>query len=185
MEQKVLENQKLKKQVDNEKELWKNKANNLKRNSATKKPENLHNYRNCPSPQRKINKIDNNANDNNNNNNKDRETKNSSVKKFEFIYNNNNEIQASPIVSNKKEPLDYPIIKSVDKETSLNKNNYNENKKSPSSYDVSKSPMKKSVSSDDNNNEEDGNIRLNAKKVNNKKIIVNDINSDVDCFSQR
>lgn len=33
------ENLKLKEKVDNEKELWMNKANNLKRNTATKKPD--------------------------------------------------------------------------------------------------------------------------------------------------
>ena len=46
--------------------------------------------------------------------------------------------------------------------------------------------INKSVISEDNMSDyEESNLRLNAKKVNNKKIVVSDINSDVEGLSQK
>lgn len=166
LEQKVQENQKLKESLDNEKELWKNKANNLKRNSATKKPELLSNFKNYPSPERKTHYvptakhstfplyIDKTINENNDNN----IVKPSYENADNYL---NNESNYNYISKNTPSKI----------ENSPNQNAYSANK---------------SAISDDNNSDyDDRNIRLTANKINNRKVIVSDINSDVEGLSQK
>lgn len=183
MEQKVQENQKLKESVDNEKELWKNKANNLKRNSATQKPEFLHKYNNCPSPERKTNLI---ANSNN------KESVISAYNNSKNLNNPQSTNEKSLIVANKREAIDRSVPGNINRDSprnTISNNNYNnsnsQNLIAPIANSANKSINKSAISEDNESDYEDNNQRLNAKKVNNKKIVVSDINSDVEGLSQK
>jgi hypothetical protein len=156
--------------------LWKNKANNFKRYSATSKPEHLQNYKNYNSPERNTNLIQKNNN---------KETLNSSSICNQYL-NKQNQIEINPIVFNKKEIIDRSITDHVNRDTPQKTINNNYLLISPIKNSANKSPTNKSAISDDNVSQyDDRNPRLNSKKVNNRKIVVSDIDSDIDGFSQK
>lgn len=128
MELKVKENLKLKETVENEKELWKNKANNLKRNSSNSRENLSHIY------------------------------KHSLSSNTEII----NENELNNLVTSKSEKFSH----------NLNE----ENLKSIECSDISEN---------DDFSKDKKNYRVDFKKINNRNIIVSDINSDIDNLSQK
>lgn len=172
LEQKVLENQKIKESLDNEKELWKNKANNLKRNSATQKPELLSNFKNYPSPDKKshLNQVDNNfaipmvCSKNTNINLKESAINNKET--FENINNTN-------FLNNRVTSPRFQI------------NNYSNNISNQYVVSGNKSINRSVISGDNFSDNEFEESTLNPKKVYNKKVVVNEINSDVEDYNPK
>ncbi len=184
LEQKVQENQKLKESVDNEAELWKNKANNLKRNSATKKPELINKYKNYASPERITNFIQNNNYNNNYENTRDSVI--STIKNTRISNYNEKTMENSQLVANKTEDVERPFTENINTETPSKTMFNNRGSFVSASANLANNTMEKSVNSEDNESDYmENNPRLNAKKVNNKKILVSDINSDVEGLSQK
>ena len=156
--------------------MWKNKANNFKRYSATSKPEHLQKYKNYNSQERNTNLIQKNNN---------KETLNSSSICNPYL-NKQNQIEIIPIVFNNKDFIDRSISDNVNRDTPQKTINDNYFLISPIKNSANISPTNKSAISDDNVSQYDErNPRLNAKKVNNRKIVVSDIDSDIDGFSQK
>jgi hypothetical protein len=253
LEEKVKENQKLKESVENEKELWKNKAKNLERSSALNKPELLSEYNKkwltptkqelhemdlTPRKTETFNKINypiydilNNdknlytkteVNLNNNNtayyniekspskeinisNNGQRVSTN--VNPYSKNYSNNPYKEKSeaqvPIketfVEEKYNPQEVKIIDNhllnISKADIYEKNNNyinNNNNDCESEIQVIKrvrskasAPVSASNSEDENSDEEEPKNRIDARKLKNKKVIVEDISSDVENLSQK
>lgn len=145
----------------------------------------MHKYNNINyrSPERKTNLIQNPINNNSN-----RDSVISTLNYSRNLNNNNNEnlIETIPLVANRKEALDRSVTESINKDNPLKiMNNNNENFVSPIANSANKSMNKSAISDDNVSDYEERNPRLNAKKVNNKKIIVSDINSDVEGLSQK
>jgi len=172
LEQKVLENQKIKESLDNEKELWKNKANNLKRNSATKKPELLSNFKNYPSPDKKSHliQVENNfaipivC------------SKNTNLNSKEITINNRENFENN----NKTNFLNNRVVSPRYQSNSYSNNIPNQNIDSGN-----KSINRSGISGDILSDNEIEESNLNPKKLFNKKVIVNEINSDVEDYNAK
>jgi hypothetical protein len=158
----------LKESLDNEKELWKNKAINLKRNSATKKPELLSNFKNYSSNERKTHYIPT--------------TRHSTFPAHLERNNieNKNDIVTHMNNNNNKAEIDIndSRLNYIGKHNSTK----NDEHRNPSG---SKSNNRSTNSEDNESDYEDRNLRLNTNKINNRKVVVSDINSDVEGLSQK
>ena len=213
LEDKVKQNQKLKETVNNEKELWKNKANNFARSSASNKPELLSQYNKkwtTPTKQEinDMNAIPRKTEAGNKINYPKHPVKDIPSAKKESDYHSNSVTSNFSInKGGKKESENRPRVSMNVNPYPNNNNPYAEKTKDiyiednpqginnntsiildeenkPDNHSSGRKSFRSEVSEDENSYEE-AEDRLDARKIKNKKFIVYDINSDVENLSQK
>jgi hypothetical protein len=208
LEEKVKENQRIKVILENEKVLWRNKAKNLERSSVINRPELLSQYN------KKFNSPTKKELNQSNLIQRKTKTEVLTKINYPIEPDNKFELKSEELLSNEDEinyynnynkyinyniPSDSKI--NFDNEN-INTENYNKSLKSesPKKVVVEKVEDFYKISSKENNSYEDeeeeeeeelnykdeeSKIRINIKKIKNKNVIVQDINSDVENLSQR